>query len=593
MLQENNKLQEGIESVNRIKLLMGYDMGKTLNENLNEQSMFAGGQGGYAAQDLSGKSKKIKLTPEQLKYQKEHPEMVWDPEAFDETKPSLNQQGKTVYPKGKFVPLTPENMGLRGVPFGFSPIEYPEYLKKVEEINKKYPKSKTTLNPTTWVNSDIDDKREKLLADLKNQYYHKDFPEGITQSQFARQMAVKKEISAQQKKELDSIEKAYKGKTPYNGKITLYPDKTQIDMYNKEREILSKKSKEKSEINTKYKTMEQYIDAVTGYDPVSNIEIEKTELEKFWDKYYWIAELVGWVALDFFTEGYAVEVGAGRQLSLLSKLFGGKLTPKVMANIIRLGVPAGVSVAVGSYITIKNEKLTSDAMFYFVFALLPFAHSFFKIPGEPSVDLCDSIIRKMAEYNLHNPKELRIFMSTLNTEQKTLFREVALLDKTTLKEGIQKSLEVIASKNKSKIIKAIYNASDRVVPSSFFTIGKFAARLAVDFSGIEAVKKLVERTGLMDKYLKEKEFIEKFHQELNARKDPQYQLILTINTLNTLFEHPEWDPKLIMDSSTKESNSDIEENNPNKIMKKITTGLTKYDIESLLVDKNHNPVKLN
>ena len=91
-------------------------------------------------------------------------------------------------------------------------------------------------------------------------------------------------------------------------------------------------------------------------------------------------------------------------------------------------------------------------MFYFVFALLPFAHSFFKIPGEPSVDLCNSIIRRMAKYNLHNPKELRIFMSMLNTEQKTLFREVALLDKTTLKEGIQKSLEVIASKNKSKII---------------------------------------------------------------------------------------------------------------------------------------------
>ena len=39
MIQENNKLQEGIESVNRIKLLMGYDMSKTLNENLKEQSV--------------------------------------------------------------------------------------------------------------------------------------------------------------------------------------------------------------------------------------------------------------------------------------------------------------------------------------------------------------------------------------------------------------------------------------------------------------------------------------------------------------------------------------------------------------------------
>jgi hypothetical protein len=521
---------------------------------------------------------KTKWTKEsKSKYQKEHPEMVWDPEAFDETQPSLNRQGKAVYPKGKFVPLTPENMGLRGVPFGFSSIEYPTYLKKKSEIIKKYPEG---------------DNRDKELTNLKNQYYHKDFPEGITQSQFVKQMNIKKDISTQQKKELDSIEKSYKGKTPFNGKITLYPDKSGIEQWKKEKEILSKKSKEISDVNTKYKTMGQYIDAVTGYDPVSNIEIEKSELEKFWDKYYWIGELVGWIALDFFTEGFALEVGAGRQLVLLSKLFGRKLTPKVMANIIRLGVPAGVSVAIGSYITIKNEKLTSDAVFYFVFALLPFAHSFFKIPGEPSVDLCNSIIRKMSNYNLHNPKELRIFMSALNTEQKNLFREVALLDKTTLKEGIQKSLEVIASKNKSKIIKAIYNTSDRVVPSAFFTIGKFAVRLAVDFAGIEAVRKLVERTGLMDKYLKEKEFIEKFHQELNVRKDPQYQLMLTINTLDTLFEHPDWEPSLIMDSSIKESNTDISEKNPEKITKKIATGLKMHDIEILLVDKNNKPVKV-
>ena len=592
MLQENNKLQEGIESVNRIKLLMGYDMSKTLNENLKEQSVIGAPNYGTISQSTPN-SKKVKLTPQQLQYQKEHPEMVWDPNALDDTRPGLNQQGKTEYPKGKFVPLTPENMGLRGVPFGFSTIEYPEYLKKVKEINKKYPKSETTLNPTTWVNSDVDDKREKLLADLKNQYYHKDFPEGITQSQFVKQMKIKKDISTQQKKELDSIEKSYKGKTPFGGRVTLYPEKSEIERWKKEKEILSKKSKEMSDVNAKYKTMNQYIDAVTGYDPVSNIEIEKSELEKFWDKYYWVAELAGWIALDFFTEGIALEVGAGRQLFLLSKLFGKKLTPKVMASIIRLGVPAGVSVAIGSYITIKNEKVTSDAVFYFVFALLPFAHSFFKIPGEPSVDLCNSIIRKMSNYNLHNPKELRIFMSALNTEQKNLFREVALLDKTTLKEGIQKSLEVIASKNKSKIIKAIYKTSDRVVPSAFFTIGKFAVRLAVDFAGIEAVKKLVEQTGLMDKYFKEKEFIEKFHQELNARKDPMYRLMLTINTLDTLFEHPDWEPSLIMNSATKESDADIKENNPKKMMEKISTGIDKHHIQSLLIDKEGNPVKLN
>lgn len=140
MIQENNKLQEGLESVNRIKLLMGYDMSKTLNENLNEQSVIGAPNYGVTSTPRPPQKQKTKLTPQQLQYQKEHPEMVWDPEALDDTKPGLNQQGKTVYPKGKFVPLTPENMGLRGIPFGFHPTEYPEYLKKKNDILSKTPK---------------------------------------------------------------------------------------------------------------------------------------------------------------------------------------------------------------------------------------------------------------------------------------------------------------------------------------------------------------------------------------------------------------------------------------------------------------------
>ena len=97
----------------------------------------------------------------------------------------------------------------------------------------------------------------------------------------------------------------------------------------------------------------------------------------------------------------------------------------------------------------------------------------------------------------------------------------------------------------------------------------------------------------MYKYLKEKEFIEKFHQELNARKDPMYRLMLTINTLDTLFEHPDWEPSLIMNSATKESDADIKENNPKKMMEKISTGIDKHHIQSLLIDKEGNPVKLN
>ena len=71
MIQNNNKLQEGLDSVNRMKLLMGYDMSKTLNENLNEQSVIGAPNYGVTTTPKPPQPPKLnKFTPEQLKYQK-------------------------------------------------------------------------------------------------------------------------------------------------------------------------------------------------------------------------------------------------------------------------------------------------------------------------------------------------------------------------------------------------------------------------------------------------------------------------------------------------------------------------------------------
>jgi len=589
MTPKKNNLQEGLESVNRIKLLMGYDMSKTLNENLNEQSSVIGAPvyvspSGYKP----SYPENTKWTKEsKLKYQKEHPEMVWDPEAFDETQPSLNQYGKTTYPKGKFVPITSENVGLRGTPFGFHPTEYPEYLKKVKEVYKKYPKSETSiLNPTTWFDSDKDEKREKLLQQLKNQYYHKDFPQGITQDQFVKVMSTKKDITKQMKKELDSIEKSYKNRIP---SIGMYPDKKTLDLYNK---LNTEKGKSKMEVAKKYGTMQTYLDAITGYDPVSIIEISKSGLEKWWDKYGWAAELVGWVIADYFTAGFAAEVAAGRQVYLLSKVFSKLGGAKQLAKIIRFSGSIGLNVAIGSYITIKNQKLTEDAVLYFVFAFLPEVHNLFKIKGAPSVATCENIISKMSKYNLHDPSQLRLFMNILTTEEKQLFREVALIDKTTLKNGLEGTMKLVANKGEKKLINAISNVKDRKVNvglNKLLKLGKFVGTLAVDLSLIEIVTEITRKTGLLDKYDKEKEFIKRFHEELSKRQDPKYQMILMVNTFDTLKEHPDWNPDLIMSSSVKETNSDILQNNYEKTLK----GLSQYDIESLILDTDGKPYKFN
>jgi hypothetical protein len=183
-------------------------------------------------------------------------------------------------------------------------------------------------------------------------------------------------------------------------------------------------------------------------------------------------------------------------------------------------------------------------------------------------------------------------MNILTNEEKQLFREVALIDKTTLKNGLEGTMKLVASKGEKKLINAISNVKDRKVNvglNKLLKLGKFVGTLAVDLSLIEIVTEITRKTGLLDKYDKEKEFIKRFHEELSKRQDPKYQMILMVNTFDTLKEHPDWNPDLIMSSSVKETNSDILQNNYEKTLK----GISQYDMESLILGSDGKPYKFN
>lgn len=576
MIQENNKLQEGLDSINRIKLLMGYDMSKTLNENLNEQSSVIG-----APVSSLSPSSYVPDYPEnrfwtkerKLKYQKEHPEMVWDPEAFDEKQPGLNQFGKTVYPKGKFVPLTPENMGLRGTPFGFEPTEYPEYLKKVKEIYKKYPKSKISFDPTTWFNSDVDDKREKLLADLKNQYYHEDFPAGITRKDFVDRMNVKKFLTKQQKKEMDSIYKSYKVfDVKYN--VNNPPKATYKTTKDGRKEIeLDPRTKQfiiaTNSTEEKYNNLNDYLDAVYEYDPYSIKEISKSALEKWWEKWGTYAELAGWIIADILTDSAVAYLTGTRQLYLLAKIvkFAG-----------RVGLPVGL----GTYDTIKNEGLTENGIMDFMFAILPWAHSYFKIPGKPSVELVESIVRKREGLDLTKPDDVRKLMKLLTQEEKGVFRAVAKLTKDEVGAGLKAAIKDL----KSKGLGEIYNTGKTVEktigkgikPSLAAKIGKFGITIAKDLTAIEAVTRIFDHFGVLDeKKEKEKALVEEF----NKRKGTPL-IIFMANAMEAIRQDPKLDINEIISKSV--ANFFIKNGDD------AITVLLDNDMEGFLQDENGNKV---
>jgi hypothetical protein len=565
MIQKNNKLQEGLDSVNRMKLLMSYDASKTLNENLIEQSVIGAPAYGVTTTPKPPQPPKLnKFTPEQLKYQKENPHMVWDPNALDETKPFWNQQGKINYPKGAFVPLTPENVGLRGVPFGFSPAEYPEYLKKVKEINKKYPKEETKIyDPTTWFDSDVDDKREKLLSDLKKEYYHPEFWKGITKQDYLNWKKSKTNLSNEKKKafvkqgnEVRKIKDEMRSQ--YKTSETMPRSDRMIDVNNK---LLKNIENQRvnagvTDVKTKYDVMNQYIDTLFEYEPGVFKEMDKSALQKLWDKYGLVGELVFWLAVDWFSASMATWVTGPRQAYIFGKLIAKMGGSEKVAAIIRFMGTSGIPVAIGVDDIIRNNTVTENSILYFMFATLPYAHKFYGI-SKPTEEVCSSIIKKMSKNNLKTAEGLSIFIKGLNETEKSLVRKVLTMDKKTIESGIKETLEGVSKSANKKIVNVGKSAGKTLGKNK--VVSKILKTLLIDVTSIHIVQKIALELGITLDDVKEKELIKL----LDTYKDnPEYRSYLMKNAYFLMKENPTWEISKIIDK-TKEK-SDLEFYNKNQ-----------------------------
>ena len=214
---------DGLNAVNRVKLLMNYSLDKTLKENIDKMEVLNEQSNSKQGQPPRPETSKGNWAKDKITYQSKNPGMVWDPNSVNY--PSVeyqtpqknpgsdyflnlkntqaNQLRQKLMTKGNWVKINPKNVGLRGTPFGFHPLEYPGYLKKVAEINKKYPDDKSIwYNPTTWFDNDTDNIRNQELEKLKNQYFHKEFPFGVTQEDYQDWLKAKKTISDEQVKKL-------------------------------------------------------------------------------------------------------------------------------------------------------------------------------------------------------------------------------------------------------------------------------------------------------------------------------------------------------------------------------------------------------
>ena len=556
------KYNVGLDSVTRVKLLMGYSLSKTLTENeesvLTEQS-----KNENIPKYINDLQKKI--------YQSEHPDEVWDPNVTTKDQ-YFDRQGNIITKKikiGGFVPLTPENMGLRGVPFGFHPEEYPEYLKKVAEIKKK------VYNSTNWFEDNTDNRRNQELAKLKSQYYHPDFPSGIKRQDYLDWVNGKKQLSAQQRIEFDNSRKLFSGsyKSPKDMPNSDYF--LNVQNQNIKRAELSRNS----QIHTDYKLMGDYMDAIYEYDPYSIKEINKSALDKWWDEYGPIAEFALWVLADLATDGAVAYLTGPRQALVLAKVvkFAGKI---------------GLPIAVGTYDTIKNGHLTENGIVDFMFAFLPWAHSKFGIKSIPSVQLVESIVSKQAGLNLRLPQDVRKYMKLLTQEEKSLFREVSKLTQSQKKNGIRwvidelnkkglKDVLSVANKVKRKTKDFILRPKGELIkPSILSKVGPILGRMAyIDLPAIGIANVLARKFGFLDDADKIKRLEEEF-----KNKQGSDLLILIANAVEITKRYP----NLSSDKTIEKINQKGTVKTIEAAIKVITDDNT---IKSILVDENGKPFK--
>jgi len=436
-----------------------------------------------------------------------------------------------------------------GVPVGFNAEEYPEYLKKVQNIKKKYTKgtpdykkfvsdfyqkNKNTGFTPQQLQSSLEQSIQKSMSldleKLKAEYQDVDYPQGLPKSQKEFIKQTKEKMSKDMSSDISDLKRDLK---PYEPKFEKGSDR-----------ILSQKSKNYQDVYNKlesgvygsYNRMQDTLELMFGYNPLYKErlkELNKSDLEKFWDDWGSWIELGAWLLLDFFSEGIALYFSEVRQVQLIQKVLTKTLGPyknlekgKSLAYITRAASSYGVPILAGSAILASEGELTEHSLVMFIFAILPFAHKFWGLTSNIATTMtCEKLIEKFSKVNLKSPSEIRKFLTGLTFNEKIILSKVLL---KTPKQTIE-ALRRFSKETGSKISEVIYktqklakkHTGKLVEKPGFISKGlrlsrKYGLIFSADMAIIDIVKHIANDIGILDNEQKEY-LIEKYKQMEEGR----------------------------------------------------------------------------
>lgn len=605
--------------LNRFKLLMEYDTSKTLSENslLMEQWVYQkNDKGGYKlvngpfqglkASDVFPKLnsntypkeldsnrqpistaavpsfQKNDYTPKQEYNQFADPKskwnksqaadrlgvspdrVVWDPNVTQDQQYMDRTGTRTKKVKvGGWVKMTAENVGLRGTPFGFHPSEYPEYKKRKKELDNMCKTSKNKLECNA-----------KYEA-LKNEYYHSDFPYGITKQEFLDWSKGQKDIDSQKNKEILAVKDGIRGIYRNNDYVDAMglPKSDYFMTFHNDLVKNSENQMVSSKIS-QYNELSDILDAVYERNPKAIERLTQSDLDKFWEKWGGVVEILIYTVLPaILTWGASLAVtAAGLAITEASQI----------VRLVTVLAEYGIPVAIGTTKWIKRGKLTGDAVIDFVFALLPIIHKGIGILKQPSAAVCESLASKFALYNTKTVTGMKKFISSLTQEEKYIFRQV-VKNKENLGKHIDDALraQIKAAGIKTEaLVNAIgIKAVGDITPKYGYLLYKGVKyTLIPDIATIEIAKHIAEKTGLTND--REDQLAKDL--EEYKEKHPEWFMAILANITDVLYQNKNADWSKIITSKSYENLGGDE----------IMQQLGQLDMSSILVDENGNPLDL-
>ena len=468
-------------------------------------------------------------------------------------------------PSGAYEQVNIENIKtyveMRGVPWGFSPLEWDEYLTQKKEIEKKYDDMiKDVYSKESYSDTSTTQKKDRTnllgvtqkqvtflqtrklaeLGTLKSAYYHENYPCGITREDYIRHVqdekSLDKEMEQKIKVVVDSLNREYENKAEIERQdITRVSNQRIqsmgiIQIGGTKFEIQEKLIRD---IKLEYDDMKGYLNLIFSCEPgyLEYVkELDKSKVQRWWEENGWWAELAGWVLLDAFASwvgplGAPIIASSFPRIASLVEKIGGVMrvlepgfeymkSGQQLGLVIKQAINVGTPLAIGAAITEYQGELTTDGLVYFIFAGLPFVHGKLGMNGNFSGQVGMNVIEKMMKADLKTPEGWKIFAKGLSIEEKVWMRKLSQMtpqEATKIYEEIltviEKNLGKTGIRGAEAAVKTtmLQLAAEELVLRQLISrgrnislIGKFLGTFAMDITIIKASELLADKLKLID-----------------------------------------------------------------------------------------------